>query len=203
MTTTLNIERHLEGIPLGKPFVSSQIVRLGTRAAADQALSRMAKAGRIVRVARGVYVKPRQSAIVGTVLPGAFAVAQAICEQEGSRLAATGAAWAYKFGLTTQLTASPTYLTDGSTRHVRIGKALLTLLHASPKAMRLSSVPAGQAILALEWLMEPERPAAAIQKIREALSKEEFREFLREAKLTGGWIARAVSRSGAPGRGGR
>lgn len=193
MTTTSNIARHLAGIPQGKPFASSQLVRLGTRAAADQALSRMVKAGQIVRMARGIYVKPRQSALVGTVLPGAVEVAQAICESEGSRLAATGAAWAYKFGLTTQLVVSPTFLTDGTTRHVRIGKTLLTLRHASPRMMRLASYPAGRAILAIEWLMEPAKPELALAKIQEALTVEDFCEFLREAKATGGWLAKAAT----------
>lgn len=192
METFKNIEQHLKGIPLGRPFVSAEVARFGNRAATDQVLSRMARSGQLLRVARGIYVKPKLNPLVGVVRPGAYEVALAVCQAAGARIALPGAAWAYNLGLTTQMMANPLYLTDGTTRHIRLGKANLILLHASPRAMRLANSPAGGAILALEWLMEPDDRSKAIAKIRAEIGLEAFPLFLAEAEATGGWIAAAA-----------
>jgi hypothetical protein len=143
-------------------------------------------------VARGIYVKPRVSNILGVVHPGAYEVALAVTEAEGSKLAAHGAAWALKFGLTTQVMTSPTYLTDGSTRRIRHGKSVIILHHASPREMRHASTTPGRAILALQWLGEPASVDEVLDVVRRKLSKSEFAEFLEEASALGGWIAKAA-----------
>lgn len=184
------VRGHLAGIPLGQPFTSAHLRHLGHRAAMNRALSRLTQAGDLVRVARGVYVNPRRSKILGAVLPGALEVAQAVAESRGVRIAYHGEAWALRFGLTTQVMVSPTYLTDGPTRRIRLGKSLVTLRHASSRLMRLAESQAGRAILALEWLGEPASPETAMGKVWAALSESEWGEFLTEADLAGGWVAR-------------
>ncbi len=192
MTVTKTIHEHISRIPTGRPFLSASLVRHGSRAAVDQALSRLEKAKEILRVARGVYVKPRVSGLLGPVPPGALEVAQAVAEAEGAKVAFHGATWALKFGLTTQVMTSSTFLTDGRTRRLHLGKALLTLRHASPREMRLAERPGGRAILALRWLNEPASPEWAMEKLRTALSLSEWQEFQAEAAVEGGWIARAA-----------
>ena len=192
MTVTQTIREHISRIPAGRPFLSASLVRYGSRAAVDQVLSRLEKAKVILRVARGVYVRPRLSTILGPVHPGVFEVAQAVAEAEGAQVAIHGAAWALKFGLTTQVMTSSTFLTNGRTRRLHVGKALLTLRHASPLEMRLAESPSGRAILALRWLNEPASPQWAMEKLRAALSSSEWGEFQAEAATEGGWIAKAV-----------
>ncbi len=58
MTTTEKIKQHIQRLPRGKSFVSKQLLHLGSRAAIDQVLARLVKAGAIARVQRGVFVKP-------------------------------------------------------------------------------------------------------------------------------------------------
>jgi hypothetical protein len=152
----------------------------------------LARSGEILRVARGVYVRPRVSKLLGAVRPGPFEVAQAVAEAEGARLAVHGAVWALKLGLTTHVMSSPTYLTDGSTRRIRLGKSVITLRHASPREMRLSATSAGRALLALEWLGEPENPGGTLETIRRGLAETEYSEFIEEVRRTRGWIAKAL-----------
>ena len=192
MTATKSIREYLNAIPIGRPFATGSLVRFGTRAAVDQALSRLEKDQEILRVARGIYVKPRLNSILGRIRPGIFEVAQAITEAEGAKLAIHGAAWALKFGLTTQVMTSSTYLTDGRDRRLHVGKALLTLRHASPLEMRLAEKPSGRAILALRWLNEPASPRLAMEKLWAALPPNEWEEFRVEALAEGGWIAKAI-----------
>ena len=192
MSTMGKVKNQLMAFPAGRPFASRLFLRHGNRAAVDQSLSRLAKGGEIFRVAQGIYIKPKRSALLGTLMPSELEVARAVVEPEGAKLAIPGAVWALKFRLTTQMMMNATFLTDGPTRHVRMGKAVLTLLHASPKVMRRSGAPAGRAILALEWLGEPAAPLEAIGKVRAALTASEFLEFMTEANAAGGWIAQAT-----------
>lgn len=192
MSVIETIRSRVGEIPTGRPFASMALSRYGSREAVDQALSRLARGGEISRVARGIYVKPRRNTVLGTVPPSALDVARAVAEAEEAKIAPHGAAWALKLGLTTQMITNPTFLTDGPTRHVRMGKALLTLRHATPRQMRLSETPGGQAILALEWLGEPESLEPALHAIRKALSASEFQGFLEEATTARGWIAKSI-----------
>ena len=52
---------HTEGLPEGAPIAAKGLLHLGNRAAVDQALSRLATRGRLMRAGRGVYLRPVSS----------------------------------------------------------------------------------------------------------------------------------------------
>jgi len=195
-----SIRGGVEAMPEGRPFATGSLLGLGGRAAVDKALQRLVGAGEIMRVARGIYVRPRVSPYVGKVRPQPQEVAQAAAEAMGATIAPHGATWALALGLTQQVALRPTFLTDGSTRHLRSGKLMIALLRTTPRRMRLAGFKAGGAVLALEWLGEHPDAAATIDRIREALGQTEFGLFMDEARRFGGWIAKATS---AFERGGR
>lgn len=74
--STTEVQQFVERQPEGAPFSPTELLLYGTRASIDQALSRWTKDGVIERVARGVYVKPKRSRIVGKVPPSPVAVAK-------------------------------------------------------------------------------------------------------------------------------
>ncbi len=45
-------------LPEGAPIAAKSLLHLGTRAAVDQALSRLVRRGRLMRAGRGVYMRP-------------------------------------------------------------------------------------------------------------------------------------------------
>ena len=49
---------HAQALPEGGVLSPKEFLHLGSRAAIDQALSRLAKEGKLLRVARGIYVAP-------------------------------------------------------------------------------------------------------------------------------------------------
>ncbi|WP_231886720.1 DUF6088 family protein [Methylomonas methanica] len=75
---------------------------LGSRAAVDKTLSRLAKEGKLMRVSRGVYVAPQQGRF-GTRPPSIEAVVLAIETSSGETVVANGAAYANALGLSTQV----------------------------------------------------------------------------------------------------
>ena len=52
---------HGNGLPEGTPVVAKELLHLGSRAAVDQALSRLVRRGTLMRAGRGIYVRPVES----------------------------------------------------------------------------------------------------------------------------------------------
>jgi hypothetical protein len=55
------IMEHGNGLPEGTPVVAKEMLHLGSRAAVDQALSRLVRRGTLMRAGRGIYVRPVES----------------------------------------------------------------------------------------------------------------------------------------------
>lgn len=116
--------------PPGSAIPGRTFALCGNRLGVNCALRRLAASGEILRVAPGIYVKPRHSALVGMVLPNSQEIAKVVTEAERTTFEPSGAAWVYNFRLTTQIMANPVYLTNGVSRRILLGKAFLTLRHA-------------------------------------------------------------------------
>src|SRR5260221_707329 len=103
MNTNQTIRKQAMSIPKGKPFATTKFLSLGKRAAVDQAISRLVKAGEITRVARGIFVRPEKNKYLGAVIPNPTKIAELIAQNTGSTIQVHGAEAAYRLALTTQI----------------------------------------------------------------------------------------------------
>jgi hypothetical protein len=133
----------------GGVFTPSDFLDIAGRAAVDQALSRLVKGGKLRRLARGLYDFPKVHAQLGLLSPAPDDIAQALARETGSQLQIAGARAANALGLTTQVPAKNTYLTDGPSRRVVLGKRVVDLRHASPKHLIAPGSAAGTVVQAL------------------------------------------------------
>lgn len=194
MKVTELIRQRIEKIPTGEPFTTADLLSLGSRAAVDQALLRMERAGQIRRVSRGVYIRPKMNRFVGEVAPEPYQVAKAIAQTTGASLLVHGAEAARQFGLSTQMPTQAVYYTSGPTRHARVGKVEVVLKHTTPRKMALAERPAGAALSALRYLGKGQVTPAVIDTIRKKLGPVEF-EALRTATFAmPGWLSDAFHR---------
>lgn len=137
----------------GWVFTPKDFVDLGNRAAVDQALSRLVKAGRLRRVGRGLYDVPRYSDILKRIAPvDLHAAVAAIVRRDDARIMRSGSVYANGLGLTNMVPAKPVYDTDGRSRTVKISRTTIQFRHAPPNIMRWSGKPGGPVIQALRWL---------------------------------------------------
>ena len=121
-TISSKIERRIQKQGEGWVFAAQDFLDLGSRAAVDQTLSRLAREGEIRRVGRGLYDLPRTSTLLGTLVPPAQErIAEALERKTGSRLQSSGAVAANALGLSTQVPAKIVYLTDGASRKLKVG----------------------------------------------------------------------------------
>jgi hypothetical protein len=133
----------------GGVYTPSDFLDVAARAAVDQALSRLVKAGKLRRLARGLYDFPKVHPKLGQLSPAPDDVAHALARETGSLVQIAGARAANALGLTTQVPAKNTYLTDGPSRRVVLGKRVVDLRHASPKHLIAPGSPAGTVVQAL------------------------------------------------------
>lgn len=179
--------REAEGVPL----MTKALLHLGSRAAVDQALSRLAVNGRLLRVGRGLYVKPEKTRF-GSRPPSTANVMRGIEERQGETVVPHGAAEANSLGLTTQVPVREIFLTSGRTRNLSIGGREVELRHAPAWQLILAHRVAGAAVRALSWA-GPERAREIVISLKARLSPGDVRELLAARSRLPTWIAREVS----------
>jgi Family of unknown function (DUF6088) len=187
--TVTAIRREFEQAAPGALVPTSRLLRHGTRAAVDQALSRLERAGEITRAARGVYYRPKISRLAGAVPPEPQALVNALAESRGESIAVHGAEAARRLGLSTQAPLSPVFLTSGRSRTVKLSRLSVQLRHAAPKELVLAGTPAGDALRALRYLGPEHVTAAVIGRVRDALSVAEFTTLRNATYAMPAWLS--------------
>src|SRR5882762_4862244 len=151
-STTNAILKRIRAKHRGWIFTPKQFAHLSTRAAIDQALSRLQRTGQIRRLARGVYEFPKVHPKIGVLSPSPEAVAKAMAERTGSRISVSGAKAANLLGLSTQVPMQNLFWTEGPSRTVRIGNQTVALKHVAPSKMIGAGTEAGVVIQAVRSL---------------------------------------------------
>jgi hypothetical protein len=178
-------------LPEETPIYAKALLHLGTRAAVDQALSRLVRRGRLMRAGRGLYVRPVETRF-GVRAPGVPAVLAAMAAKTGETIATHGAAAANSLGLTTQVPVRAVYLTSGSSRRLKLGAQTVELRHAPRWQVSLAGRPAGDAIRALAWFGR-EHSAAMTRKLGKTFSPTTLRELSEARGRLPTWMAQQIS----------
>ncbi|WP_234844680.1 DUF6088 family protein [Sinorhizobium medicae] len=171
----------------GSVFTPSDFLSVAVRSSVDQALSRLVKGGQLRRLARGLYDYPKLHPKLGALSPAPDDVAQALARETGSRVQIAGARAANALGLSTQVPAQSTYLTDGPSRRVVLGKRVVDLRHASPKHLIAPGSPAGTVVQALRHV-GPVRAADVVQIAARRLSPSDKKTLASTAIQAPAWM---------------
>lgn len=190
---TERIMAHAGGLPEGAAVSAKGLLDLGNRAAIDQALSRLAERGRLIRAGRGVYVCPVTDRL-GTRPPSVEQAVQAFARLRGEVVVPSGAAAANSLRLTTQVPARLVYLTSGHSRSMSFGKQVAERQHAPKWQLVLENLTAGSAIRALSWL-GPENADAALKILKSRISSPDFSELAAAAPQLPTWLAKAIGKA--------
>lgn len=193
MSATQKIQKYIQKTPHGQPFASSALMQFGTRAAVDQAISRLTTAGKILRITRGIYVRPEKNRFIGLLLPEPFKVAEVIAKKTNEEIQISGAEAARQLGLSTQVPAQPVFLTTGQSRQFNLGSLTVTLKHVSRKKIPPLESKAGIAILALWYLGKNLVTLEVIKKIEQKLTAKEFKAFITSTEHMPIWMSTIIT----------
>jgi len=176
----------------GAIFTPRMFDDLGNRAAVDQALSRLTKAGKIRRIARGVYDIPKTHPTLGALSPDPDSIAKSIAAQAGYRLQPTPARAANALGLSSQVPAQVVYLIDGSSRKIKVGNQIIHFKHAGPRALLGAGTSAGVALQAIRAFGPDHLTAGIIQQLRHSLPSDTKTGLKELAHYAPHWMASAI-----------
>lgn len=183
---------HAAGLPEGAPVAAKSSLHLGSRAAVDQALLRLAERGQLIRAGRGVYLRPIAGRF-GKRTPSVEQAVEALAKQRGEIIVSNGAAAANALSLTTQVPIRFVYLTSGRSRKMNLGNQVVELRHAPRWQLALADRPAGEAIRALAWL-GPEKAEAALRTLKRKMPSAAFGELVAAVPQLPTWLARSVGK---------
>lgn len=175
MTTVAKIKEKTKRLEKGKPFSKQVFSGCGSDASVRRALSRLTEEGELVRVARGVYARPKANRFFGTSMPAPEEVAKVLAKRRGEQIALHGAELARQFGLSTQIPTQASFYTTGRTREVPVATAHVFFEHAPQGLVEQAGTPAGRALLALHYLGEKRATPDVIGAIRRRVPPEAFR----------------------------
>jgi len=185
------VMEHAEATPEATPICPPALLHLGKRAAANQALSRLARSGRLMRICQGVYMRPIQTRF-GRCAPSIHKSLQALSELWGETIVPSGGGAANRLGLTTQNPIRSVYLTSGRNRRLYFGKHPVDLRHAPRWLLAAPHRTAGVVIRALAWL-GPEEVEDSLDAVLPQLSKRELDELAAARAVMPRWMAEALS----------
>ncbi|WP_413736003.1 DUF6088 family protein [Sodalis sp. RH21] len=192
MSTSQAIRSRIAVQSAGEPFTPALFAGLGSRAAIDQTLMRLTKAGNIQRLGHGLYSVPKSGRFGIQIMPAPEAVARTLAASEGATVDVHGAEAARRFGLSTQMPTQAAFYTTGSSRTVRLGKLIIKLQHVAPRKLVLAGRPAGQALSALWYLGRHQVTPDTFKRVAEKLAPTEF-QALQEAKSSmPAWMTEAL-----------
>lgn len=180
--------------PAGTILSPKEFLHLGSRAAVDQAFSRLTRVGMLCRVARGIYVR----AVTGAkeAVPSLEKVVKSMADKGKAAIVLAGAQAAARLGLTATQQGNEDFLTSGRTQHLKVGSQVALVRHAPQWMLALGSSMAGNALRALAWL-GPKHAEENASQIRSKMSGVEWEALSSIRGRLPSWMAIAVGRASA------
>ena len=175
-------------------FSAKQFDGIGNAAAVRQALSRLAKAGKLRRIRQGLYDLPRKHPIIGQTAPDPMSAVRAMMKGSQAQWQVSGAYAANLLGLSEQVPSRIVILTDGVPRQASLGKLTLTFRRAAPRNLLGAGRPAGMVIQALRHLRAAGVDEARLSELRSRLDQRTRDELAELTPKLAAWMQPLVKR---------
>jgi hypothetical protein len=194
------IVAQIAALPKGELLLPVDFQELGSSEAVRLSLFRLEKKDFIVRVAQGIYVRPKESSLIGKLTPSAEEVAEAIAKRDRIRTVPTGSYALNALGLSTQVPMNIVLLTDGSPREIKVGKRTIKFKKITPKNLLAKGRISRLAIQALKEIGNGKITAEEEQKILGLLRKEEVNNLKHDIALAPVWIQKIMKKALTDGK---
>ena len=158
------------------------------------ALTRLSRKGVIRQLARGLYDYPIDHPALGRVAASADAVAKALVSRDSVRLQPAGAYAANVLGLSDQVPMKIVFLTDGTSRRVKLGQREIILKHTTPRNVATAGRKSGTVIQALRHLGQRHVDDKVLAILRRQLDDTDKAQLLKDRKHAPAWVANILQR---------
>lgn len=155
-------------------------------------LSELTTEGMLLKIAHGIYAKPRRSKF-GVVLPSVDKVVQAIATRDNAKVLPSGMTVLNALGLSTQVPMNYTYLTTGSERTVNLSNRKVVLKRGVPKNFCYGTRLISLLVQALKALKKENVGDSELNVIRQLVLKETDKDSLvKDVDMMPAWMKRII-----------
>lgn len=139
----------------GEVWTPSDFADLASRDAVDKTLQRLAAAGELRRIDRGLYDSPSINNLTGRpTVPDYRAVIRAVARRDKARFVVDGMTAANDLGLTTAVPARIEVLVDARLKPIKLGNQEIHFKSAAASRLYWAGRPAMRVVQALHWLQD-------------------------------------------------
>jgi hypothetical protein len=154
----------------GAVWTPVDFLDLGPRDPIDKALQRLAAAGDLRRIDRGLYDRPRINALTAKPsAPDYRAVVEAIARRDQTRMLVDGMTAANDLGLSDAVPGRVVVHTDARIRPIHLGNLTVTFRPTAASKLYWAGRPAMRIVQALHWLKPTLTKADDDQRIKRRL----------------------------------
>ncbi len=189
------IANRIEKAEAGSVFVSADFADIADTETVRRTMNRLVSSGQLRRILKGVYEKPKYSKLLGeNVAADPDKVAQALARNYHWTIAPCGNTALNLLGLSTQVTAVWSYISDGPYKSYEWNSTKLEFKHRTNKEITGLSYMTVLLIQALKTLGMGNVTDEIIDKLKAKLSDKEKQLALVEATEATDWVFNTVRR---------
>ena len=194
MTESLTkiITSRVEAKGRGWCFTAQDFLDLGNYHAVRKTLARLTQVGLINRLAEGMYYYPRHHNVLGELPIQTDAIIDAMQRAHQIRCQPSGAYAANLLGLSDQVPAKITILTDGTSKKMKIGNREIQFKRTVPKTMATAGTITGLIIQAIKHIGKDHITSEHIRQLKKRLSQDDINTLKKNAYLAPAWIAKLI-----------
>ena len=186
------ISKQISGLEAGTVFFSSDLSDIGVKSSLIQkVLERETNAGRIMRLGQGIYYMPKVDDVygLGIIYPSLEEIARRLAERDKVRIEPTGANAANLLGLSTQVPMNLCFLTDGSSKEIKMNNGrTLKFIHAPLKNFTFTNRTLMLITFALKEIGKDNILSEQTDRIRKLLANIPLEQTKVDLKLMPAWI---------------
>lgn len=174
MSISKSLQNQIASSSQGWVFCANDFDNVGTEVNVDTILHRLAKKGLIRRLGYGLYDKPITSNLLGPLSPSIQDIINAYARKLGQTFVLDPLNAANVLGVTTQVPARLTYLTDGKSRVISVCGVDIYFIHAAPKIIAGAKSPVGIFIQALRYFGPRGAPDDVLKHLADRIKKSDL-----------------------------
>jgi len=183
------IRERIESAAEGSVFISSDFADIADTETIRRSLNRITQTGLIRRILKGVYEKPKYSSLLKEyVAADPDAVAKALARNYHWTIVPGGNTALNLLGLSTQVTAVWSYISDGPYKTYEWNSTKLKFKHQTNKEITGLSYMTSLVIQALKTLGGANVTQQIIETLSARLSDADKAAMLKEAKESTDWV---------------
>ncbi|MGF7012307.1 hypothetical protein M2145_001015 [Lachnospiraceae bacterium PF1-21] len=183
------IEERIENVDDGTILKNTDFIDIANQETVRRTLNRLVQAGRIRRVLNGLYEKPKYSKLLDEyVATDPNAVAHTLAKMYRWTIVPSGDTALNMLGLSTQVTSSWSYISDGPYRNFEWNNTKLEFKHRTNKEVSGLSYKTALIIQALKALGKDNITTEVINKIASKLTENEKQALLDEGITSTRWV---------------